>query len=128
MNVAPAVAVSVRGFAVEPSAHCVNTHRISPEPDICVAPKLTEQLAPGFQASVAGVVYVPDAHPAPVTVTCTGVVLAIVVSRLKFAVTVLGASIVTATGFEDPDALPVQPLNWYPGFAVAASCKIEPAK
>jgi hypothetical protein len=70
-----------------------------------------EQLAPGLQESVTGVVYVPDAQPVPVMVTCTEVVLAIVVSKLKFAVTVFGASIVSETGFEVPDTLPVQPLN-----------------
>ena len=70
-----------------------------------------EQLAPGLQASVTGVVYVPGAQPAPVMVTCTEVVLAIVVNRVKCAVTVFGAFIVTETGFEEPDTSPVQPLN-----------------
>ena len=70
-----------------------------------------EQLAPEFQASVTGVVYVPGAQPVPVMVTCTEVVLAIVVSRLKLAVTTFGASIVTETGFEVSDTAPVQPPN-----------------
>ena len=70
-----------------------------------------EQLAPELQASVTGVVYVPGAQPEPVMVTCTEVVLAIVVSRLKFAVTAFGAFIVTDTGFEVLDTSPVQPLN-----------------
>jgi hypothetical protein len=109
VNVAPAAAVTVRGFAVDPSAHCVNTHRVSPEP--WIASKLIEQLAPALHASVTGVVYVPGAQPAPVMVTGTGVVLAMVVSRLKFAVTALGASIVTPTGVAGPEAAPDQPLN-----------------
>jgi hypothetical protein len=46
-----------------------------------------------------------------VMVTGTGVVLAMVVSKLKFAVIALGASIVTATGVADPEAAPDQPLN-----------------
>ena len=50
----------------------------------------------------------PGVQPLPVTVTCTGVVLAMVVSGLKFAVTVFGASIVTATpGLKSPIQLPV---------------------
>jgi hypothetical protein len=57
----------VLGFEVSPSDQRLNTERTPPE--VCVPGKFTEQTAPLVIETVAGVVYVPAAHPEPVMVS-----------------------------------------------------------
>ena len=89
--------------------------------------KLTEQTAPGAQASVTGAVYVPGAQPAPEIVSGAGTELLNVVRTANDAVTDCGAVIVSVAGFAAPDNDPDQPVNRYPEFAVAVNCRVVPA-
>jgi hypothetical protein len=110
---------------VDPSDHLENTVRTSPETVVVV--KLTEHVAPAVQASVTGGVYVPAAHPVPVTLNGMDCVLLNVRRTAKVAVTDCGTLIVSATGLAEPDTAPDHPLNWYPALAVADSCSVVPA-
>src|SRR5689334_23133666 len=85
------------GFEVAPSDQRLNTDRTPP--DVNVPGKFTAQTDPLVIDTVAGVVYVPGEHPAPVIVIWTATVLVKVVRTLKFAVIVAGPSIVSASGF-----------------------------
>ena len=109
---APEVAIIVRGFAVDPSLHRVNTQRESGPP--CGVVTLTLQALPFVQTTFAGAVYVPAGHPAPETLNCTAAFASIrtaVTAAVKFAVIVLGASISTVRGFAPPPADPDHPAN-----------------
>ena len=91
---------------------------------------LSVQVEPLVMVSVTGAVYAPEGHPAPDTPNVTDVFVSIRTSgdvTVKFAVTVLGASITRVNGLAVPEADPLQPVNRYPVAGVAVNCKLEPA-
>ncbi len=126
---APGDAVNDREFAVDPSAQRTKTARVEAPP--CGVGMPTVQAVPVGQTTVTGAVYVAMGHPAgPETVTWAAILLSMRTSvgePVNVATTDLGPSIVNVSGFAEPAADPLQPVNWYPLCAVAESCTDVPA-
>jgi hypothetical protein len=110
--VAPVLATIERGFAVEPSVHLLKTRRVSPEP--CGELTLIAHEVPFGHAKEDGVVYKPAGQFAPDTLNCVAAGASMRTSTViegKFAVMILGPSITMLSGFTDPDAEPLHPVN-----------------
>src|SRR5690349_24927501 len=106
----PALAVSERGLVVTPSAHLLNTRRVSPGP--CGERTATAHEDPLAHARVDGVVYKPAGQFVPATLNCVPVLPSMrtfTAGAAKLAETNRGPSIMTLSGFVVPVAEPLHP-------------------